>query len=228
MKPFTRWDGVRATLIAALLMFQLLDAIPLPELRQHHLSNPVAQQEIRQWTQRLRSVGVDMTPDELADLGLRVGRAAGTYRKHVLRPWAPVRRFTGTGQDWSLFAVPEPASGRLVVDGHTAAGEVTAFYRAPGGRGDELEAMLEYHRLRGVYDSASDRPKPRKVYRHFGRWLSVHLMQTHPELTEVEIRLDRHLIRTPDEAPAPPDTRRHAQTFTRAELEADGRLEGAP
>jgi hypothetical protein len=113
-----------------------------------------------------------------------------------------------------------------VVDAHTVAGEVTTVYRAPGGLGDELQAMLEYRRLRGVYDSASDRPKPRKVYRHFGRWLSAHLMEAHPEITMVEIRLDRHHIRTPDEAPAPPDTRRHAQTFTRAELEADGRLDG--
>ena len=224
----SRWDVTRAMIISIVLMLQLLDAVPLPELRERHLQNPVAQSELQRWTSTLQAAGVDITREELAAIGLQVGGVAGMFRKRVLRPWSPFRRITGTGQDWSLFSIPEPAAGRLVVEGHTSDGTTTLFYRAPGGRADALEAMLEYRRLRGVYDSASDRPQPRKIYQQFGRWLSAHLMAEHLDITQVEIRLDRHLIRTPSEPPSPPDVRRHARLYTRVALEREGLLEAAP
>ncbi|HCH65967.1 MAG: hypothetical protein CL927_18470 [Deltaproteobacteria bacterium] len=228
MSPPSRWDATRAIILSVVLLLQMLDAVPLPELRERHLQNPVAQSELKRWTQFLQSTGVDITQDELAAFGLRVGGVAGAFRKSVLRPWSPFRRVTGTGQDWSLFSIPEPAAGRLVVEGHMADGTVTTFYRAPGGNGDALDTMLEYRRLRGVYDSASDRPQPRKIYRQFGRWLSARLMADHPDIMQVEVRLDRHQIRTPDQPLSPPDERRHARMYTRADLELEGLLEATP
>lgn len=226
--PPSRWDYARAGILTAVIALQLLDAIPLPDLRPHHLTNPVAWEELRRWTHTLNRAGVDISERELADLGLDVGGAARTFRRRVLQPWEPFRWVTGTGQNWSLFAIPESAVGRLVVEGVDTAGNRTTFYRAPGGESDHLEAMLEYRRVRGVYDGACDRPKPRKVYAQFGKWLSAHLMAEHPELQLVEVRLDLHRIRTPGEEPAPPDERRHARMYTRGELVRDGFLEGGP
>lgn len=224
----SRWDYVRAGILTLVIVLQLLDAIPLPELRPHHLTNPVARGELRRWTNTLNRAGVDISEQELTGLGLEVGGAARTFRRWVLQPWLPFRRVTGTGQSWSLFAIPEPAAGRLVVEGVDTDGHRTTFYRAPGGEGDHLESMLEYRRIRGVYDGASDRPTPRKVYAQFGKWLSAHLMAEHPDLQLVEIRLDLHRIRTPDEPPSPPDERRHARMYTRGELLRDGFLEAGP
>jgi hypothetical protein len=222
-----RRDWARAFAITLVLVLQLLDAVPLPELREHHLANPVAQQELRRWSAVLTDAGVAVTPKELAEVGLQLGSVATTFREAVLKPWYPFRRLTGTGQSWGLFAYPEPATGRLVVEGTGPSG-TTEFYRAPGGNNDSLEHILEYRRVRGVYDDASDRPKPRKVYRRFGEWMAVRLMTENPELTVVQTRLDRHLIRTPDDGPPLPDTRRHAQSFTRKNLERDGLLEPRP
>ena len=210
-----------------MLLLQLLDAVPLPELRPEHLANPVAQAELRQWSELLGSVGLDVAPSELAEVGLELGGVAAGFRKLVLRPWHPFRKLTGTGQSWGLFAYPEPATGRLVIDGRSPTGTVT-YYRAPGGLDDDLEAVLEYRRMRGIYDDASDRPKPRKIYARFGRWVSARVMAAHPEVLKVEVRLDRHLVRTPDQGPPVDDTRRHAKRFSRFDLERDGLLGSGP
>ena len=147
-----------------------------------------------------------------------LGSLAGTFRKKVLKPWYPLRRLTGTGQSWGLFAYPEPASGRLVVDGIGPEGTRT-LYRAPGGEGDSLEALLEYRRIRGIYDDGGDRPRPRPIYRRFTEFVAGRVFAMHPELTAVEIRLDLHPLIPPGEGEPVPDTPRHARQLQRADLE---------
>jgi len=209
------------------LLLQLLDAVPLPELRAKHLANPVAQAELRQWSEVLRSAGVTVTPTELGEIGLQIGSAAGSFRKTALRPWHPFRQLTGTGQSWGLFAYPEPATGRLVLEGRTADG-IETIYRAPGGRYGALDSVLEYRRVRGVYDGASDRPQPRRIYRRFGVWVATRIMQSRPDIDQVEVRLDLHPVRTPDQGKPVADSRRHARQFSRVTLERDGLLEPLP
>lgn len=221
------WDWIRAGLITVVIILQLLDALPLPELKRHHLNNPVAKRELVRWSEVITGLGHAITPDELAVVGLELGGAAGSFRKLVLKPWHPFRRWTGTGQSWGLFAYPEPASGRLVVDGRGASG-VRTLYRAPGGEGDHLADILEYRRIRGVYDDASDRPRPRPIYRRFGEWVAVEVFETHPDIDYVEIRLDLHPIITPSEGEPQPDQRRHVRGFNRGELEEMGLLEASP
>jgi hypothetical protein len=223
----SRRDQLRAGLIAVVLLLQLLDAVPLPELRAKHLANPVAKAELKQWSEVLHAVGVTVTPTELGEIGLRMGSVAGTFRKTALRPWHPFRQLTGTGQSWGLFAYPEPATGRLVLDGRSAVGTET-FYRAPGGKNDALESVLEYRRIRGVYDGASDRPQPRRIYRRFGVWVASRIMRVRPDITDVEVRLDLHPVRTPDQGRSVADKRRHARQYSRAALERDGLLEPRP
>jgi hypothetical protein len=214
-------------LIAVVLVTQLLDAIPLPELKPQHLQNPVARRELAQWSGALSTVGVELSPQRLAELGLTVGEGATAFRHTVLRPWHPLRRLTGTGQAWGLFAYPEPATGRLVVEAHTAQG-TEQLYRAPGDGDAALVEVLAYRRMRGIYDDASDRPTPRKIYHRFGQWVAAGVMTERPGVTAVEVRLDLHPVRTPDEGEPVPDTRRHARLYTRAMLEEAGLLEAVP
>jgi len=218
------WDWARAGLITVVLLLQFLDAIPLPELKPRHLANPVAQVELRQWSKVLGSVGVEATPSELAEVGLEVGGWAGTFRKKVLRPWHPFRKLTGTGQAWGLFAYPEPAAGRLVVAGQLD-GKDHTFYSAPGGLDDDLERVLEYRRVRGIYDDACDRPKPKRIYGRFAKWVSARVMTHHLELDKVEVRIDHHQIRTPDQGEPVVDQKRRIKRYTRTDLEQDGLLD---
>ena len=212
------WAWVRACLITGVLTLQLLDAIPLPELRRHHLANPVAKQELKRWSGILTELGHPTSPEQLAEVGLDIGQLAGTFRKKVLKPWHPLRRLTGTGQSWGLFAYPEPASGRLVVDGIGPGGTQT-LYSAPGGKGDRLEGLLEYRRIRGIYDDGGDRPRPRRIYQRFVEFVAARVFEEHPELTAVEVRLDLHPIIPPGQGDPVPDTPRHARRIQRADSE---------
>lgn len=213
----TTWAWARAGLVTLVLLLQILDAIPLPELRKHHLANPVAQEELVRWSELLTDLGRPTTPEQLAETGLDLGSLAGTFRKVVLKPWHPLRRMTGTGQSWGLFAYPEPASGRLVVDGIGPDGTET-LYSAPGGKGDELETLLEYRRIRGIYDDAGDRPRPRRIYQRFAQFVAERVFADHPELTAVEIRLDLHPLIPPGQGEPVEDTRRHARIVLRSDV----------
>lgn len=210
----SRWPVVRATLITVVLFLQLLDAIPLPELRPQHLKHPIAKAEVKRWSGLLSRAGVSVSEEELTAVGLSVGQASGHFRSAVLAPWRPFRTFTGTGQAWGLFAFPETAAGRLVIE-KLAGEERTVLFRAPDAMDPRLNDLLHYRRVRGIYDDAGDRPKPRVLYERFAAWLADEVMRAHPDATAVEIRLDRHLIVFPADGVSPPDERRHVRLFHR-------------
>lgn len=222
-------DHLRGVLIGVVLLLQLLDATPLPELRESHLRNPMAYDELERWSGMVSSLGRPTDPEELLQAGLALGNASREFRKRVLRPWWPFRKLTGTGQSWGLFAYPDPYAGRLNVDGTDASGETWELYRAPFGHGDHLERQLEYRRVRGVYDDAGDRPKPRKTYERFARWVARETLSQRPDLVEVAVYFERaHLVR-PDRRKAEPEVEiRGLHVFTRAELSPERSPGGAP
>ncbi len=204
-------DHLRAAAIGLVLLAQALDATPLPELRESHLRNPVAWDEIERWSGLLTDAGLPTSPEELLQFGLGLGEGSRAFRKHLLRPWWPFRRLTGTGQSWGLFAYPDPYAGRLTVNGRAAGGEWFELYRAPTGRGDRLEAQLEYRRVRGVYDDAGDRPKPRKVQSRLNAWIAAEVFAHDPELDEVEIYFERARVVRPDRRKRPPEVEERAR-----------------
>lgn len=209
------WPAARAVLIAVVLVLQLLDAIPLPELKKKHLAEPVAKAEIKRWTQLFNDLGAGVTEAEVTERALAVGGAMGRFRKTVLRPWAPFRHWTGTGQNWGLFAYPYPDAGRLVVDGLTPGKERVTLYQAPGDGEDWLVRRLEYRRVRGIYDDAGDRAKPRALYKALARAVSIEVFERHPELDAVEVRLDLVWAVVPGEGEEPAQKRRHVRKFYR-------------
>jgi hypothetical protein len=210
---------VRAGLISVVLFGQLADAIPLPTLSKRDLRHPVAQQEATRWTQRLNDWGVEITRDELIDRGLAVGNAANGFRKAVLRPWYPLRRATGTGQSWGLFAFPEPHAGRLVVRGRALEGDWETLFSAPNGDG-RLGELLRFRRVRGIYDDAADRPKPGTLWPRFSRWVAAEVLAERPDFDEVEVRVDLIHVVPPGGGPADPDRVYHARLELRSELAA--------
>ncbi len=189
---------VRALGIALVLLLQLLDATPLPELRESHLRNPIAWDELNRWSRVLTQAGIAMTPEEMLQFGLALGDGSRAFRKVALRPWHPFRRLTGTGQSWGLFAYPDPYAGRLTVDALGADGQWREAYRAPGAGHPALVAQLEYRRVRGVYDDAADRPKPRKVYDRLAAWVAQRTFEELPETTEVKVYFERTHVVRPD------------------------------
>lgn len=212
------WAYVRAALIALVLLAQWADAMPLPELKKRDLDNPIAQDELRRWQGVLAGLGVELTTEELAQWGLDVGQSMRKGRRAVLSPWAPFRRITGTGQGWGLFAYPDPYAGRLVVAERLQDGAWETFYTAPQTEGGLLARQLRYRRIRGIWDDAGDRVRPRDVYDRFATWIARRRFEERADLELVEVRLDLHRVETPGAGEEPPDKRRHARVRRRADV----------
>jgi hypothetical protein len=214
-----RWPAIRAGLIALVLVVEWVDAVPLPELRPRDLVHPVAQAELDRWVSMLASVGIVRTRDEVAEVGLAVGEVAIGFRKGALAPFKPLKRITGTGQAWGLFAYPDPASGRLVIRGRGEGEEWELLAKLPG-EGDPAQVRrLQYRRLRGVWDDAGDRPNPGKLHTRFVNWIASDMLTRRPDLDQIEVRIDLQTIVLPTAGiEAPPDERRHTRIRTRARL----------
>lgn len=213
------WPVIRAVLISTVLLGQWIDAMPLPELRKRDLQYPVAQDEIRRWTGVLNSLGMTLTEEEAVDGALEVGRIAIKFRQITMAPIRPLKRVTGTGQSWGLFAYPDPYAGRLVVDVREGKGEWVTLFSAPGTiGGDRISQRLRYRRVRGIYDDLGDRPKPGTMYNRFADWVAWEIFMENPEITAVQVRLDLSRIILPGEGEVPPDKRRHARMRLRDAL----------
>ena len=212
------WPAVRTALITGVLLLQVLDTVPLPRVTEEDLRWPVAQAELARWTAVGNRLGLDLTETETAELALSLGAGASRARKAVLGPTWPFRRITGTGQAWGLFAYPDPLAGRLVISGRADDEPFVELYRAPGEGEPWLVDLVEYRRIRGIYDDNGDRPRPGGTYRAFTRWLARRILQRHPELDEVELRLDLVEIHLPGAAPEPSEQRRHVRVERRDEL----------
>jgi len=216
------WPQIRAGLIAVVLLIQFLDAVPLPELKESNLKQPLAQDELDRWTEVVNDLGLDWSREELTARALAVGGVAVSFRKAVMAPWKPFLRFTGTGQSWGLFAYPDPYAGRLIIRSRDAKGDWTEHFRAPAEGDDWLVARMLFRRVRGVYDDAGDRARPGKAHDRFVNWVAREIFLREPEAQSVEVRFDVTEVLTPDEGPWEPETLRHNRTRTR------DRLMGAP
>ncbi len=227
------WPSLRALILTAVLLAQIADAIPLPELHEKDLRHPVAKAELKRWTRTLNGWGLPITEAELAARGLAVGNVATRARQAVLRPWRPFRTLTGTGQSWGLFAFPESHVGRLVIRARAADGDWEELFRAPeDGDGGLLSQRLHFRRVRGIYDDACDRPRPGPLWRRFSRWVAREVFEERPELDEVEVRIDLEHVVPPGRGEPDPPRVYHARLELRQERDAmptlDDPPEGAP
>jgi hypothetical protein len=212
MRP---WPAIRALLISVVLLGQWIDALPLPELRENDLKHPLARDEVTRWTGVLNSLGLSLTEDEAIDGALAVGAAATRFRTIAMAPLRPIKRLTGTGQSWGLFAYPDPYAGRLVIEAREKGGEWRTLFSAPGASTDALSRKLRYRRVRGIYDDNGDRPTPGTLYNRFADWVAWEIFQADPAIDAVQVRLDLMRIIPPGEGEPVPDKRRHARMRVR-------------
>lgn len=211
------WPLVRALLVGIVLLYQVLDTIPLPDVTRRDLRRPIARAEITRWTGVAQSFGLAVAEEDTTEFALLLGGGAGRFRKTVLRPAWPFKRITGTGQAWGLFAYPDPFAGRLVISGRPEQGEWRELYRAPSEGESWLVDLVQYRRIRGIYDDNGDRPRPGGMHKALTRWLSREIFTRHPSLDEVEIRLDLVEVRLPGEGEEPLEAPRHARVERRDE-----------
>ncbi len=179
--------------------------------------NPVSQDEVEAWRDRLAAVGVDLSVDRLKELVILWTGRIGNTHKALKAPFRPMMRWTGTNQGWGLFANPDTHPTRLEIRGRTATSAPwQPVYLQLDPEADWWWDVLAYRRVRGCYDAQGPSRRSHPVYRAFGQWIAGHAMAEHPELQAVEVRLLRTHTTLPGRPTDPEATPLHPQLYQRA------------
>ena len=191
------WPTVRACIIGVVLLFCAVEALPLPTLKKRHMNRQIALDEADRWVSLLQSVGVDTDRKTLVNEVLSASRVTGAIRNRVIRPWLYFSRSFGLAQRWALFTFTDPNPGRLVITARKTDGKWYTLYRAPETDTTEWATMLQYRRVRGLWDDGGDRPYPGKLYDRWVTWLGARIFENHSEIDAIRVRFDRLTIQPP-------------------------------
>lgn len=212
----SRRAKLRAALIAYLVFFNALAALPTPgEASAERLQRPFEREELRRWTGLFRAVGIDTDPDRLGSGYLVFSRAVERARSIVLAPIAGWFELTQSGQNWNLFGTPGRVVSALRVTTHSAAGDEVVFESGDAARRWHAD-FLQYRRIRAVYKPSRRGPPP--TYAAFCERLSREIFQALPHVDRVTLALVERRVRLPGEAgPAEAELQRpeHVLTFER-------------
>ena len=185
------WPRVRGTLIALILLCCVVEAVPIPALRERHLNRSLAREEADRWVGIFEGFGVHTTSDEILGQVLTVSKEARAARATVLGPWRAFSRQLKLAQAWGLFAYTDSHPGRLVLEGRAKGGDWTLLFKAPSTGDERLGRVLFNRRMRGVWDDAGDRPKPGRLYDRWVTWVAKDVFEHLPDVDVVRVRFDR-------------------------------------
>ena len=195
----------RAALITLALAIHGFVAAPLPRsISARDMRGDVAAEELDRWVEILGGVGIDTTPDELADHTLTVGRAIVKWRNTIVGPIRPLLRHTGTGQGWGLFTYPDTRPRRVIMRGQTDDGDWRLIYRTLDPEYDWNGELWRHRRLRGPTDTLSRKSSPGPVYQNFVDYAAARAFEDFPELVAFEVSFERSHSTRPDVTPDPP------------------------
>ena len=204
---------VRAALIAGVLLFYGVVAVPAPRtVSARTFENPVAVEEIARWTEILAAVGLPLTGDELTDRVVTVGNVFGKAKAAIVDPARPFLRLTGTGQSWGLFTYPDTFPHKLVVEAR-AGHAWRVVYAGLDDDADFLRDVVTYRRIRGVYDGNTT--SPGDSWNNFARWTADRVFEAFPDVTEVRVGFRRFHTTPPGGTPDPEVVPRLLRTFRR-------------
>ncbi|HWO12319.1 MAG TPA: hypothetical protein VNN80_22640 [Polyangiaceae bacterium] len=210
----THWARARAAVIAFLLFFNALAALPTPgEPSLERLQRPFEREELGRWAALFRSFGVDTDPDRLAQAYLAFSLWLEQARAVALSPIEGWMAFTLTHQGWRLFGTPERAVSALRVTAHGARGDEVLYESGDAARCWNA-AFLEYRRIRADYNPSRRGPPP--TYAAFGQRLSEEIFATMPHVMRVTVALVATRVRLPHEAaPSVAEQAEHVLEFAR-------------
>jgi len=198
---------IRAGLITVVVMIHGFVAAPLPRsISAHDMRGDVAAEELDRWSEILGSVGIEATPDEVADLALKTGRVIVKWRNAIVTPIRPALRLTGTGQGWGLFTYPDTRPRRLIMRGRTANGDWQLLYRTLDTEHDWNAELWRHRRLRAPTDTLSRKTRPGGVYKNFVDYAAARAFEDFPELQAFQVSFERSHSTRPGRKSAPTTT----------------------
>lgn len=194
----TRAD-FRAALLLVIITINGISAAPLARKADRKaLERPLAQDEIKRWQGIASSVGIELSTADLGEFSYQWAKFGLEIRKFFLDPLKPAFRITGTGQAWALFTYPDRFPSRLVVEARRTGGKWVRLYAALDDDAAFLREKLVFRRMRGVYDSSSE--KVANSYDPFCSWMAAEVFAAYPDYDEVRVLFQRIHTREPHEA----------------------------
>jgi hypothetical protein len=153
-----RWPQIRAALIALAIAFGLVNGLPLPEPKY-----------TPEWERGL----VD---------------ALRSVQRTLLWPVARLGPLFRIGQRWALYQAPGAAPWRMWIEGRAPTGQWVIVYRAGDPDHAEDADVLDYGRIRGVWDISGDVPGQ---FGAFADWVTARVLDRHPEFSGVRVRMEK-------------------------------------
>jgi hypothetical protein len=208
-----RWPKIRAAIIAYVILFNVIAAIPSPgTINEETLARPTNQAELHRWVALFSAIGIETTPESLGEW--YVGFAGDLTRAHriAITPIEPWLAFTQTWQGWRLFGMPDerPYALELSVERD---GKPEVIYLSGDSERTAYASLLEYRRVRAMYNPGHRGPPV--TYRGFGKRLSERIFDDMPDVDRVTLTLIQSHTTLPGEPPDPETRRAYPLTFTR-------------
>jgi hypothetical protein len=188
-----RWPDIRAGLTALAIVVGLVDGCPVPKPGRHELEHPTQRRELERWTRRLSRVGIDTTPDALADTVVAVGQGWARAQAVLLYPFRPIQRLAQLRQRWRLFPIAEDEVQWIRLEARGATGDWELLYRPLDAEHRFMAEALEYRRIRGAWNPGS--MGPRGGYPHFVDWIAGEVFRHDPSWVQVRVRMERLRVR---------------------------------
>jgi hypothetical protein len=117
---------------------------------------------------------------------------ADVARDAIRRPVAGLAADLDVSQRWPLFRGASRKRFRLYVEGRTEPGDWQLLYRAGDPAHAMYEDVLSYRRVRGTYSPSGS--FGRGQYHPFATWMTLRVLDEHPDFTIARTRLERILI----------------------------------
>jgi hypothetical protein len=185
--PIGTWAYVRAALLTLVLCSQCISALPSRALNTERLSRPEGQRALRVLEKVLRPLGAPAR-ETIEGLLITGSERAVAARAALLSPLSAVFQSVAIHQQWRLFLSAHKQVFRLRIDTRAADADWTLVYRANQEDTLGLAPLLDYRRLRGIYNPTMQRVH--REYPGFSRFIARRILDQHPELAAVRVSLE--------------------------------------
>lgn len=180
----SRWDHVRAVVIAAHLTAVTLAAVPSSDT-----PAKVRQADVAPWLPVAKALHVASTTAELRTWVVGFATRFGHARAAVLTPFLPYYRLCGTQQRWLMFGSIDVDTARLEVDLHEDGVWTPLYVDGVGPRW--RTGMMDEERIRTLRNTFAQ-GQDQRAWDRFVDWLAARAHEDHPSADMLRARY-RHI-----------------------------------
>lgn len=197
--PASAGAHVHGAVVAGFVLLHLYLAMPHPRaISETDIQSAGRQEDLALWLGWIQQAHLPISKPQLESGVVAVSTTLGTAYDTLKKPFNPFLVFTGTGQGWGLFAIPQRWTNRLEIQVEEGA-EWHTVYRRLQIEDFFLADTLKYRRVRGVYDGEAEKPKA--SYKNFTRWIARETFERYPEPTRIRVQTLREHTTLRGEAP---------------------------